>query len=102
MGCPLRKFPSCVEPAEGSKSAAVLAMGPKFAAGYMVIAVKEMNSMILPASAGLTIFLPVPPNSIFATPTAKMLPKRGMYQASICAGRQSASKSPVTREVRSN
>ena len=41
---------------------------------------KEMNIKILPVTAGLTTFLPVPPNSILTTIMAKTLPKTGAYK----------------------
>ena len=40
---------------------------------------EEMNIKILPVTAGLTKFLPVPPKSIFTTITANVLPKIGAY-----------------------
>ena len=45
-----------------------------------IIVVKEINATILPAAAGFTRFLPVPPNNILTTIIAKTLAINGMYK----------------------
>ena len=45
----------------------------------LITAVKDINAKILPVTAGLTKFLPVPPNNNLTTIMAKALAKTGAY-----------------------
>ena len=79
----------------GAVSASIFIKLRKSGLGQVVICTgKEINRKTRPASAGLKIFFPNPPNAILVIPMATNAPTK-IIQAGMLLGRLNASKTPV-------